>query len=103
MNELYSVRMSRAPINLLLQSNASVIRIVRGVTEVATGKDDLVRRIGIDVDVLDGDRWCRIRTVVGKGGMLRPDTGVDDTDHDALASDTRVPGPTAIGQAQEVR
>ena len=30
-----------------------VIRIVRGVAEIASGKDYFVLRIGIDVDVLD--------------------------------------------------
>ena len=28
---------------------------------------------------------------------------VDDADHDAFSGDARVPGPAAVGQAQEVR
>ena len=56
-----------------------------------TGRITSFSRIGIDVDVLDGDRWCWMNRRRQKRDA-RPDTGVDDTDHDTLSP--LCPSPT---------
>ena len=48
-------------------------------------------------------RQRSVATVIGKAGMLRPDSGVNNTHHYILTGVTSLPGTGRVSQAQETR
>ncbi len=72
---------------LVVAGEGHVVRVVRGVAELARHR---------------GDRGRPVGAVVGERGVLRPDAGVDDADHDVLAGEATGVGAAPCGEPQEL-